>query len=468
MIAYVRHLLLETILVATLFLSVPFQARGQWVQSTRYPNVWYRHDSQSLLSIPHFDSYEAVCGPKADAALEDSNVTVVGRWAWGPCGSVAIQGDFAFIGNWSLFQIVDISNPADPCIIGEIMLKGVILDIAVRSNFAYVATSGGLDIIDISTPTHPHRTGRISRYIFAARLIVSGDYVYIGNDGPIIDVIDVSDPVRPVLFDPYHAFGFGHIMDIALFDNCLFVAASNSRMIEIIDISDPTHMTRVGSFEMNDWMSTLHVSENYLFVGTYLTPHFHILDISSPVDPVKTASLTLMYYPTDIEVSGDHAYMSTESSGFSIVDISNILHPFELSHTAGRQILTSYDMAVSGEHVYLAWNIGLWVLTVSSPQYPEEVCFFPTGWYAWRTEVSGKYAYVADGLAGLWILDVSTLDNPTEEANFPTATSARDVVVVDSRFYLMEGYNLWIGDVSDPKNPETVGLWTGNNIMKAI
>ena len=35
-------------------------------------------------------------------------------------------------------------------------------------------------------------------------------------------------------------------------------------------------------------------------------------------------------------------------------------------------------------------------------------------------------------------------------------------------FYLMEGYNLWIGDISDPKSPHQIGHWTDAKIMRSI
>ncbi|MDZ7269530.1 MAG: beta-propeller domain-containing protein [candidate division KSB1 bacterium] len=52
----------------------------------------------------------------------DSNLTLIGLWPWGTCTAVAAREHYAFIGNGSLFQAFDLSNPAQPEILGEVFL----------------------------------------------------------------------------------------------------------------------------------------------------------------------------------------------------------------------------------------------------------------------------------------------------------------------------------------------------------
>jgi len=44
----------------------------------------------------------------------DTVLTVLGRWAWGPCNAVDAEGNYAYIGNGPTFQVIDISEPSTP------------------------------------------------------------------------------------------------------------------------------------------------------------------------------------------------------------------------------------------------------------------------------------------------------------------------------------------------------------------
>ena len=64
--------------------------------------------------------------------MDDSVLTVLGRWAWGGCSAVDIQGQYGYIGNGSLIHILDIQDPTKPVIIGEYLTNGYIDELDVR------------------------------------------------------------------------------------------------------------------------------------------------------------------------------------------------------------------------------------------------------------------------------------------------------------------------------------------------
>ncbi len=61
--------------------------------------------------------------------LPESALTLVGRWAWGPCNAVATFGDYALIGNGPTLQILDMANPTSPVIVSEYLSSGGLFDI---------------------------------------------------------------------------------------------------------------------------------------------------------------------------------------------------------------------------------------------------------------------------------------------------------------------------------------------------
>jgi len=45
---------------------------------------------------------------------QSSNVSLIGRWANGPCYAVTTRGDIAYFGNGCNLEIVDFDDPANP------------------------------------------------------------------------------------------------------------------------------------------------------------------------------------------------------------------------------------------------------------------------------------------------------------------------------------------------------------------
>jgi len=71
---------------------------------------------------------------KRQAAQKDSNVTLLGRWAWGHCYTVAARDHYAYIGNGAVFQVIDISNPANPTLIKIQQLGGPGISAIISDN----------------------------------------------------------------------------------------------------------------------------------------------------------------------------------------------------------------------------------------------------------------------------------------------------------------------------------------------
>ncbi len=59
-----------------------------------------------------------------------------------------------------MLQIADISEPAEPQVVGESVLVEPVIGIAVQDGYAYVAEGlEGLRVIDVSEPTSPVEAG---------------------------------------------------------------------------------------------------------------------------------------------------------------------------------------------------------------------------------------------------------------------------------------------------------------------
>ena len=447
-----------------------------------------------------------------DRLIQDIlNVSLVGRWADGPCWTETVKGNYAYIGNGGYFSILDISNPTSielvsritlpPNVVKSIGFSGsyrayvgpapsTVADIAISGGYAYVANgSNGLRIIDVSDPTNPKVVGDFYRKVDGAPagnyvgVSVSGDYAYLTDSdyGLFSDagllVIDVSDPTNPKEVGSYSSSDFNTIDAVSVSGGYAYVAGDNygTGGLRIIDVSDPESPQEVGSFDIGDYVgvSDVSVSGGYAYLTDTTdtldteTGGLLVIDVSDPKNPKQVSSFPTAGYANGVSVSGGFAYVAVNGLGLRVIDVSDPKSPHVTS-----TFITTHDVnsvSVDGGYAYLAdGSDGLQAVDVSDPKNPQKVGFYGTGDEAYSVSVSGEYAYVADGKAGLRVIDVSDPKSPQQVGFFDTKGSAVSVAVNGEYAYLTvatdlhdtEAGGLRVIDVSDPTNPKEVGSYS--------
>jgi len=109
-------------------------------------------------------------------------------------------GNLLYVGGHPDIQILDISDPSNPILLGELDgLPWVPFDIKVQGALAYVVNrGGGFWIIDVRDPTSPEVVSGLEIFDYAWRLDIAGQYVYIADRySGQLRIIDVSNPSIP-------------------------------------------------------------------------------------------------------------------------------------------------------------------------------------------------------------------------------------------------------------------------------
>ena len=163
-----------------------------------------------VISVIDPGNPEAVGNVGYSGMSQAKSVRVVDNYAYvvGAEGSV----DFDELGRvmgWDvgggLLQVIDISNPQSPTIVGSLADNGSapgFLDVFISGSYAYVVGSGGLQVIDISDPENPRFSASADIQMFAggendnAGIDVKGGYAYM-TDGMGLQVVDISNPEQP-------------------------------------------------------------------------------------------------------------------------------------------------------------------------------------------------------------------------------------------------------------------------------
>ena len=119
----------------------------------------------------------------------------------------------------------------------------------------------------------------------------------------------------------------------------------------------------------------------------------------------------------------------------------------------------AWRVQVVGNYAYVADTYsGLQIIDISNPTNPTLKGNYDTSCIAYGVQVLGNYAYVADDTSGLQIIDISDPTNPTLKGNYDTSGLALGVQVVGNYAYVADYYSgLQIIDISDPTNPTLKG-----------
>jgi len=442
--ALIKGRLIATIIfVVSLFL--PFKGNAQQINKFKPYKTVYRNYMSNVF-------------PKGTVLDTSSALTKVGQWGWGPTYNVAAKGNYVYIGNGYLLQVLDISNPASPKIVGELLTGSLVFTVTLSGNYIY--TTSPFRIIDVSNPANPVLVNTItlpSGIPPCSAVTVKGNYAYVGDFAGNIYIIDISNPASPQVLGQMQIPGDG-VVSVVVKDTILYANSIDNQGIFVFNISNPISPYQIGATG-NNIGGLLTVNGNYLYYGTGI--YLSIYNISDPSNLTYINKLkvdTLGGFVNHISIIDTIAYLTLASDRIAAVDIadtSNIHIISKLKNPYGSYGTQTAGEAVNFPYDYIATDIGLWTVNVEKPDFIKSISFFPTGGYVNKMTVDSSYhAYLAELSAGLKILDFSDPSSPKLIGQYTTDEQVIDVAVSGKYAYLDCDSSLQIIDVSNPASPK--------------
>jgi len=300
---------LEKVMISILFCSLAFGENNNpaEVQSGHYRSRY----SHSDLALEDY-----LIPQHTFRSLSDSNATLIGRWANGPCCAVDVSGNIAYFGNGGYLEVVDISDPANPIELGKVLTPSEVYGIAVSGSYAYVADGWkGLRIIDVSTPSSPVEVGFFDTGGYAWSVAVSGSYAHVADGSDGLRIIDVSTPSSPVeagFFDTG-----GDAWSVAVSGSYAYVA-DGADGLRIIDVTTPSSPVEVGFYDTGGYAYGVAVSGSYAYVADKYDG-LRIIDVSTPSNPTEVGFYDTGGSAWSIAVSGDLVYVADGYDGLYII-----------------------------------------------------------------------------------------------------------------------------------------------------
>ena len=346
---------------------------------------------------------------------------------------------------------------------------GAITAVDVQSGYVYIAAGPRMQMYDVFEPTNPVLVSETEAYSAVVRdLEVAGAYVYLGHDGRVLRVLDVTNPFAPlergsvILHSPYldlGCFSDGHISQIDIQGSYAFVVVnvnchSGGPSLHILDISDPLNPHEVSRYVVDENAS--HLTEFHISLVDHKVYVVHdwfldILDVSDPANPTLLAEhdLGINDIINDMTIEGTYAYMVSRNRLY-IFDIINSPSPMWVGHYAHQ----GEHIAVKGNHAYIL-DDGFYILDITNKIAPQLIGSNqvpqPQG-----IAISDGYVFVAAD--SLYVFPSINLPDPPEVASFPLDVPAYDVYVTNNMAYVETQNGLHILDVSQIDQPVLLGM----------
>jgi hypothetical protein len=186
----------------------------------------------------------------------------------GEARGVAVSGSHAYVADGgSGLQVVDVSNPASPQIVGAADPPGAARDVAVSGRHVYVASgSMGFYVVDVSNPAIPRIMGGADTPDRAWGVALSGDYAYVADRSSGLQVVDISTPASPRLVGG--ADTPGQTWGVAVSGSYAYVA-NDLRGLKVANLYNPASPRFVGGVNTPGEARGVAVSESYAYIADY-------------------------------------------------------------------------------------------------------------------------------------------------------------------------------------------------------
>lgn len=227
-------------------------------------------------------------------------------------------------------------------------------------------------------------------------ITISGNYAYAagGGSGATMTIFDISNQTSPVLKSSITLLGS---YQIAVQGNYAYIPSSGGFVLYIVNISNPNNPTVTGSVNIGAASGSLY----------------------------------------SCVVSGNYCYVSTQSKGLTVIDITNPAAPAQV-YQEGGTLNKSFGVAISGNTLYTTnyqtaspWTVRyLKTWNISTPTAPvlQNTYTLPANTKPGNLSLSGNTAYVSDiNVSRVHLIDVTTPTSPNFLSTItPTGTFGAD------------------------------------------
>ena len=315
------------------------------------------------------------CGTPVDPESivgDDGGYKIISRYiTTGYAQDVVIDNTLAFVaqGEGGL-MIIDISDPRNPAEISTVNegMKGYANKVARKDSVLYIASGGfGVSVVNAADPENPQITATNLQLKPAKNFLVMGNFLFTGIAEYGVQISEISYATQPNIRGGTNTPGYAQGICASADSNLLLVACGEMGLA-VFDISEL--QSGWGNYPMLGWVDIPEYTEDvvsdptlpYAYVACG-TAGLTIIDFSDPQDLKIVSRYETGGYAKEIIYKDGKVYMTTNSRGLKIFDVTNVSSPVLIG-----TVKTEYAMGLSMDdnYIYVADEVeGL--ITISIP-----------------------------------------------------------------------------------------------------
>jgi hypothetical protein len=218
--------------------------------------------------------------------------------------AVEVSGNVAFVASGGFgLSVVDVTNLQAPVLVAQLATPGSANDVRVAGTVAYVAEDVGLQLVDVSDPAHPVLLGSASYPAGRqARVAVGGGkLVYLADLSFGLHVVDVTNPMQPREVGSLALAGTPRAVSLGgtglggsrLIGSYAVVACGDGG-VAVVDVSAPAApvllgttppgQPRAGSVTVRGHYAYVAAGEEGIYGG------LHVVELADPTNPVEVGA----------------------------------------------------------------------------------------------------------------------------------------------------------------------------------
>ena len=373
------------------------------------------------------------------------DVSDIGPTGSGTAETVALSGNYAYVGHGGYIEIYDISNPAKPVQVSYYYPPGHPRKLVVHEGYLYtVLDDSGFVVTDVTDPEEPFQRVHIEAGVWGTRkdVVRDGQFLYLIDWNRGLVIYDESVPGELIELSNYLVPG--SLRSCVIDGNRAYLVGQSE--IQIVDITDRTAPVLIGNYETSG--SPYHMSIDVARNRIYLCDlyGFYILDMSDPSNIGQIGAIWLAKEgnPYASVVIGNYAYIANGWKGLKVLDISDPSDPELALVWPGDNSKSYVDIQIRNGLLHLLdpYN-GIDILDVGNPVSPELVALVSAGDIIINDfMMENDLLYVAAGNSGIFVFDIKNPATPVLMARADTPGEALGICTSAQKVYVADRYDL--------------------------
>lgn len=306
-------------------------------------------------------------------------------------------------------RVINSESPSNLYAVTDVLNLSNTAAVQVHDNVAYVANlEAGLTVMDVTDKTNPIQLVTIPTGGWAKDVLLSPDanYLYVADFDSGLNVFSLADPRNPIRIRtvPTVPNYCCHSLDIR--DGVLYATIYNYGL-NVFDLSDPANpqLTWHDTDNIVPDLREMDLSADGQYAYAVSTEvGIRVYSVISPDSLILQYTTRVVENPFDIVVKGNYAYVVDDEKGLFVLNVQNPGYIFKLDSLPAQSQAASVTF-IDDTHLLMSdWVAGVAIVDVSNPNNITEINRCNTPGTAWKSFVSGQYAYLSD------VFDLAIID----------------------------------------------------------